>query len=88
MEFGDANAIHIQALNYLTGRYGLTKDDAKAFELLVQAEELGCAEAYNNVGTAFELGKGVDRDAKKAKYYYELAAIGGGCNGEAQSRSC
>ena len=77
MEVGDADAIHNQGLNYLTGRYGLQKDYTEAFGLLVQAVELGCAEAHNSIGTAFYDGKGVDRDAKKAKYYYNLAAIGG-----------
>ena len=93
MEVGDADAIHNQGLNYLTGRYGLQKDYTEAFGLLVQAVELGCAEAYNSIGTTFYDGKGVDMDAKKAKYYYDLAAIGGDVTarhnlGNAENNAC
>ena len=35
------------------------------------------AAAYNNLGCLYEIGKGEERDVKKAKCYYELAAMGG-----------
>ena len=42
-----------------------------------RAGELGHAAAYFNLGTAYYNGEGVEKDTEKAKYYYELAAIGG-----------
>ena len=33
--------------------------------------------AYYHVGNAYRTGEGVERDEKKAKYYYELAVMGG-----------
>jgi len=33
--------------------------------------------AYNNIGYAYSNGKGVERDEKKARYYWELGAIKG-----------
>ena len=75
VESGDASAIHNLGCCYYNGKHGLTiiTDYAKAFELFVQAGELGCAAANAHIG----LGEGVDWDTKKAKYYYELAAIWG-----------
>ena len=32
---------------------------------------------YNDVGVLYIQGRGVERDENKAKYYYELAAMGG-----------
>ena len=34
-------------------------------------------EAYGNIADAYYNGEGVERDMKKAKHYYELAAMGG-----------
>ena len=50
---------------------------AKALELYQQAGELGYADAYHNIGSAYHFGEGVERDNKKADHYYELAAMGG-----------
>ena len=76
-ELGDAEAIFHLGYNYRDGDDGFPQDDDKAFELFVRAGDLGSAEAYNNVGYAYSNGRGVQIDKKKAKYYYELAAIGG-----------
>ena len=40
--------------------------------------ELGCAPAYYNLGQSYYHGYGVDVDIKKARYFYELAAMNGG----------
>ena len=34
--------------------------------------------AYYNLGNSYDVGSGVNVDKKKAKYYYELAAVNGG----------
>ena len=46
-------------------------------KLFLRAGELGRAEGYYCVGLAYIEGRGVEREEAKAKYYYELAAIGG-----------
>ena len=54
----------------------------KANELYLKAGELGYAGAYHNLGVLYSQGRGVEVDKKKAKHYYELAAI----NGSVQAR--
>jgi hypothetical protein len=77
MEKGDAEAFVFLAFSYDTGNNGLPQDMAKAKELYLKAGELGSSEAYSNLGIAYDQGRGVEVDKKKAKYYYEHAAIGG-----------
>ena len=44
---------------------------------MAQSGELGCADAYYNLGNSYDDGDGVDVDKKKAKHFFELAAING-----------
>ena len=60
----------------------MQQDLTKAIELWLRAGELGCAEAYHNLGNSYNFGMGVEVDKKKAKYYWELAAM----NGDAYAR--
>ena len=76
-EADDANAIFSLGCFYDSGEKGLPQDCNKALELWLRAGELGSVEANNNVATAYLNGRGVERDTEKAKYYWELAAIGG-----------
>ena len=77
VESGDADAIHNLGCCYYNGRYGLTTDYAKAFELFVQAGELGNVGASAHIGYAYYNGEGVERDVKMARHYDELAVLGG-----------
>ena len=77
MEMDDAEAIYNLGCCYNDGEYGMPQDRAKALELFHRAGELGNATAYYNIGCAYYHGRGVERDMKKAKHYWELAAIGG-----------
>ena len=77
VEADNSEAFHQLAGHYSDGSYGMQQDFAKANELLLRAGELGCAKAYCNLGTAYYNGMGLDVDKKKAKHYYELAAMGG-----------
>ena len=43
----------------------------------LKAGELGSAEAYYNLAINYHNGKGVDADKRKAKHYFELAAMNG-----------
>ena len=76
-EAGDPVAIFNQGNNYQVGVHGYPQDHRKALELWHRAAELGYESAYGNIGSAYYLGKGVGVDKKKAKHYYEVAAIGG-----------
>ena len=84
VELDDAEAIFTIGCNYRNGEDGFPQDDVKSFELFVRAGELGCAEACNNVGSAYHNGNGngngAERDKTKAKYYYELSAMRGNVN--------
>ena len=46
-------------------------------ELWLQAGGLGCARSYGSIANAYYNGTGVQRDEKKAEYYWELAAMRG-----------
>ena len=70
------------SFNQLAGYYehrimGMPQDFEKANELYLRAGELGCAEAYCNLGNSHFYGRGVEVDKKKAKHLYELAAMNG-----------
>ena len=82
MKKGNAYAFYQLAWYYRDGIRRLPQDMARANELCLRAGELGCAEAYYNLGIRYENGRGVEVDKKKAKHYYELAAI----NGSIESR--
>ena len=59
------------------GTFGFPQDYTKAFELLHRAGDLGNAVSYCNIGYAYGEGEGVEKDEKKAQYYFELSAIRG-----------
>ena len=77
MDKGNAHAFYALAGLYATGSLGMPLDWAKANELCHRAGELGCAEAYFNMGISYDYGDGVEVDTNKAKHYYELAAMKG-----------
>ena len=77
MKSGNADAYHQLACYYASGTNGMPQNWAKANELLLKAGELGCAEAYSRLGYSFSNGMGVEASIKKAKHYWELAALKG-----------
>ena len=77
MEKGYANAFCQLGGYYRNGTMGLPQDRAKANELYLKAGQLGDDSAYLNLGSAYYAGRGVEIDVKKAKHYYELAAMNG-----------
>ena len=83
MEKGNADAFYQLAGFYKNGDMGLPQDETKANELYLKAGQLGCALAYYNLGNQYANGDGVEIDMKKAKHYWELAAM----NGSAEARN-
>ena len=77
MDKNNANAFRNLAGFYANGGHGIPQDMSKANELFLKAGELGCAKAYYNLGLSYYHGGGVAMDKKKAKCYYELAAMNG-----------
>ena len=77
MEKGNADAFYQRGGHYVQGTHGLQQDMARANELFLKAGELGCAQAYFNLGIIYSNGRGVAIDKKKARHYYELAAMNG-----------
>jgi len=75
MDKGNAEAFNYFSGYYIRGMNGMPQDYQKARELWLKAGEHGCAEGYYNLGVVHEHGNGVDIDMKKAKYYWELAAM-------------
>ena len=72
MDKGNGDAFCTLGGCYANGRLGLTQDWNKANELWLKAGELGCSSGYNNLGNSYRLGRGEERDMKKAVYYYDL----------------
>jgi TPR repeat protein len=79
-EADDAEAMRNLGCYYRDGEYGLRQNHAKAMKLWLRAGELGFAMGYYNIGYAYVYGEGVEVDTKKAKYYFEFAAMGMGGN--------
>ena len=77
VEKGNAAAYNKLASCYAQGTNGIPRDHQKAAELWLKAGELGCAEAYSQLGFLYYNGIGVEGDKKKAKHYWELAAMKG-----------
>jgi len=64
IELNDAYATYNMGGYHARGLYGLPRNMAKALELWHRAGELGSAEAYYNIGIAYEMGMGVVADKK------------------------
>ena len=77
VETGDANAIRNVGCDSRDGVNGFPQDHTKALELFHRAAVLGNPNAYCSIGYAYDTGEGLEVDKKKAKHYYELAAIKG-----------
>ena len=75
MEKGNGDAFNQLGGYYAQGIRGMPQDRAKSNELWLKAGELGCAEAYFNLGIMYSNERGGAIDKKKAKHYYELAAM-------------
>ena len=77
VQSGNVNAINVLGQCYSDGSWGMPLDFTKANELYLKAGDHGCAGGHYNLGVSYLNGCGVDEDRKKAKYYFELAAIKG-----------
>ena len=76
-EASDSVAIRNMGCYYRDGTYKYPQDYTKALEFWHRAGDLGNAEAYCDIGSAYYNAEGVDVDLKKATHYYELSAMKG-----------
>ena len=81
MKCGNGEAYNWLGTMYDDGTIG-TRDRTRAAELYLKGGELGCYRAYKNLAGCYYNGEGVNIDRKKARHYYELAAI----NGDVEAR--
>jgi len=77
-DLDDPIAIFNRGNYYYQGMNGFTRDHTKALELWHRAAELGYALAHCSIGYSYDYGDCGEVDKKKAKHYYELAAMMGG----------
>ena len=77
MERNNARSFNISGIQHVEGHCGREKNVAKGMALLLRGGELGCYEAYHNLGRLYYDGEEVQMDMKKAQYFFEIAAIGG-----------
>ena len=77
MDAGNGEAFNSFGMAYATGENGTPQDWVKANELYLKGGELGCADAYYNLANSYDDGNGVQVDKKKARHYWELAAMSG-----------
>ena len=77
MDKGNADAFNMLAGCFTHGILGISQDWAKANDLFLKAGELGCSDGYLHLGISYRDGTGVAIDTKKAKHYFELAAMMG-----------
>jgi len=77
VESNDGQAVFNQGCWYSYGEHGFPQDYGKALELWHRSVKLGFTNAYNRIGDAYDEGRGVERNLKRAKHYYELAAMSG-----------
>eukprot|EP00956_Cyclotella_meneghiniana_P042775 scaffold249315_cov39-Cyclotella_meneghiniana.AAC.3 len=76
-KYNDPHAINTMGSYYYFGEAGFPLDHSKAVELYERSSELGSAEGHYNLGNAYRLGRGVDRDRKKSSHHYQIAAMMG-----------
>ena len=77
MELNDPEAFHGMGAAVHGGLFGLKQDYTKAAEMLLKAVDLGSVRAKNSLGDIYYHAEGVKKDLKKARYYFEHAAMGG-----------
>ena len=74
VEANDAASIYVLADQHYQGLNGFQLDQAKAMELYTRAAELGYTKAHNRLGEIYHVHRG---ELRKAKFYYEAAAMAG-----------
>ena len=77
LETGNAEAYYLLGCRYADGNQGLAQDRQKAHELFLKSGELGCPTGYYSLALVYTHGDGAEVDVKKAKQYFELAAMYG-----------
>jgi len=77
LDADDPAAMYNLGCYYRDGQYRYPQNYTKALELWHQAGKFGYSEAYVCIGYAYINGRGAEIDEKKARHYWELAAMSG-----------
>jgi TPR repeat protein len=79
LEVNDPEAFYNIGLLYDYGEGSVVRDKSKALEYYIRGAELGSAMALSVVARAYYVGcdDAIAKDEKKARHYYELAAMKG-----------
>ena len=73
MEKGCLSAMNDLAYCYMNG-IGVGQDEARGFQLALQAAELGHPPAQAMVGECYRIGRGVERDPNRGEIWLYRAA--------------
>ena len=73
----DAKALYESGMQYYNGTGGVTKNQAKAIELFIEAAEKGYVEAQYKLGTCYFYGYGVTKNEREGIRWYTKAATQG-----------
>lgn len=73
----DPDVYLVLSMIYKDSEDNSIRDEKKAFSFAQKAAEMEDENAYNLLGTLYELGCGVEQNYEKAFYYYRLAAENG-----------
>lgn len=76
-ELDNSDAYVVLAMVYKDSEDESVRNESKAFQYAQKASEMGDENAYNLLGTMYELGCGVEQSYKAAIKYYKLAAESG-----------
>ena len=73
MKKNNTQAFMMMADQYNEGQ-GVIQSNTRAVEMYIRAAELGDADAYGNIGLAYELGDAVEQNISKSLEFYEVSA--------------
>ena len=72
-DLGYHEALYILGNNYLFGVNNVQRDVQRGIEMLQKAADLGNADAQNDLGVCYYMGKGVEQDYSKAVALFQKA---------------
>ncbi|KAL9181332.1 hypothetical protein ACHAXT_010137 [Thalassiosira profunda] len=81
MEVGDPEAFHQLGIFSEHVNMGSPKDSIQAMEFWAKGAEMGSLACHVRIGHSYMFGRVVEKSDEKAKYHYQMAALGGNIDG-------